>query len=83
LYFMQSDEEVTVSAPTVLPIDTTGSGDVFGSVFLLVFLLTRSYAQALTLAVRWASWNTELRSIYQLIDSDLPDQLLEQGLIIS
>ncbi len=60
--------------PTVEVVETTGSGDVFGSAFTFFLLYGKRPEEALARAVEWASWNTTLTSI---------DQILEEPIFIS
>ena len=57
------------SPAPVAAIETTGSGDVFGSAFIFFILAGHSAEDALQLAVKWATWNTTLTGIDQIIDS--------------
>lgn len=59
------------SPPTVEVIETTGSGDVFGSAFIFSLLSGKRPESALESAVEWASWNTTLKSIDQILESKL------------
>ena len=54
----------------VKAIDTTGSGDVFGSAFVFYILQGKSPAESLTEAVNMASWNTTLSSIEEILTAD-------------
>jgi hypothetical protein len=67
------DNEMVFNAtpPTVEAIETTGSGDVFGSAFVFSVLSGKPPEEALQQAVEWASWNTTLRSIDQILDAPL------------
>ncbi len=67
------EKEIVYNA-TPLPvnaIETTGSGDVFGSAFVFSLLSGTQPEEALQKSVEWASWNTTLRTIDQILDSDL------------
>jgi sugar/nucleoside kinase (ribokinase family) len=57
------------SPAPVIAIETTGSGDVFGAAFIFFMLAGQAAEAALQLAVKWATWNTTLTTIDQIIDS--------------
>ncbi len=59
------------AAPPVQTIDTTGSGDVFGSALIFFMLDGKRPEDALERSVQWASWNTTLRTINQILEADL------------
>jgi hypothetical protein len=66
-------EMVYNAAPlNIKAIETTGSGDVFGSAFVFFVLSGKRSEEALQQAVEWASWNTTLRSIDQILDAPFP-----------
>src|SRR5579883_2177543 len=68
-----TDGEVHHSVPPpVKTMETTGSGDVFGAAFIFFMLKNWSTAEALHEAVRWASWNTTLKTIDQILSEPLP-----------
>jgi pfkB family carbohydrate kinase len=58
-------------ASPIKAIETTGSGDVFGSAFIFFVLSGSAPEEALQKAVEWASWNTTLGNIEQILESDL------------
>lgn len=57
------DKEYHTQAPSTSIIDTTGSGDVFGSVFLYRYLQSHDYESALSDAVEAASRNCEIKGV--------------------
>src|SRR5581483_7064162 len=74
IYLLDKGEVHDVMAPEIQAIETTGSGDVFGAAY--VFFIMRGYEprHALEQSVRWASWNTTLKSIHELLDSPIEIQ---------
>jgi pfkB family carbohydrate kinase len=71
LFDFEHEMVYNASPPAVKAIETTGSGDVFGSAFIFSMLSGKRPDDALHNAVEWASWNTTLRSIYQILDSKM------------
>ena len=58
-----------VAPPPMIPADTTGSGDVFGSAFIYSILAGMSPAEALREAVEWATWSATLPTINDILTS--------------
>ena len=69
LYLFDSGEAHHVPVPEITAIETTGSGDVFGSAYLFSILQGKQPEQSLREAVRWASWKTTLTSIEQILNA--------------
>jgi pfkB family carbohydrate kinase len=69
LFDFENEMVYNALPPTIEVIETTGSGDVFGSAFVFFILFGKRSEKALTKAVEWASWNTTLRSINQILDA--------------
>lgn len=69
VYDFHSGEAHHIPAPPMPAIETTGSGDVFGSTYIFSILSGSSPETALREAVEWATWNTTLRSINQILDA--------------
>ena len=70
LFDFENEMVYNASTPPINAIETTGSGDVFGSAFIY-FMLSGEAEEALEKAMEWASWNTTLRSIDQILDATL------------
>jgi hypothetical protein len=71
LFDFENEMVYNATPPTIEAIETTGSGDVFGSAFIFFILSGKPPGVALTKAVEWASWNTTLRKIDQILDAPL------------
>ena len=71
LFDFEKEMVYNATPPTVEAIETTGSGDVFGSAFVFFALSGTPPEEALQKAVEWASWNTTLKTIYQILESKL------------
>ena len=56
-----------VEAPRANVIDSTGSGDVFGSAFIYQLMTGNDALAATSLATQMATWNTQLRSIEEIL----------------
>ncbi|MFI5262984.1 MAG: PfkB family carbohydrate kinase, partial [Candidatus Kapaibacterium sp.] len=56
-------------------INTTGSGDVFGALYTLTKTLGTSEQEALWHAETWAGWNTELRSLEEILVAPLSKEI--------
>jgi hypothetical protein len=69
LFDFENEMVFNATPPAIDAVETTGSGDVFGSVFIFFVLSGTSPEEALEKAVEWASWNTTLRSIDQILDT--------------
>ncbi len=71
LYDWKEQMVYNAAPESVQPVDTTGSGDVFGSAFIFFVLQGKSLAQSVEEAVRMASWNTTLASIGEILTAEL------------
>ncbi|HZK76772.1 MAG TPA: carbohydrate kinase family protein [Candidatus Kapabacteria bacterium] len=71
LYLFGSGEAHHVPVPKITAVETTGSGDVFGSAYLFSILQGKPPEAAMREAVGWASWKTTLTSIEQILDAPL------------
>jgi len=71
LYSFGSGEAHHIPVPKITAVETTGSGDVFGSAYIFSILQGKPPEEALREAVRWASWKTTLTSIEQILDAPL------------
>ncbi len=69
LFDFEKEMVYNATPPQIEVIETTGSGDVFGSAFIFFVLSGKASEEALQNAVEWASWNTTLKSIDQIIDA--------------
>jgi hypothetical protein len=69
VYDLEAGEAHHVPAPETEAIETTGSGDVFGSAFIFSVMAGMKPEEALREAVNWATWNTTLPSIEQTLDA--------------
>ncbi len=69
LFDFEHEMVYNATPPSVEAIETTGSGDVFGSAFIFFVLCGKRPEAALQKAVEWASWNTTLRGIGQILDA--------------
>ncbi len=59
------------SPPELTPVDTTGSGDVFGAAFINSVLAGETPVGALRESVKWASWSATLPTINDILTSPL------------
>ncbi len=57
-------------------INTTGSGDVFGALYTLTKTLGTSEQEALWHAETWAGWNTELKSLEEILVAPLSKEII-------
>ncbi len=57
-------------------LNTTGSGDVFGALYTLTKTLGTSEQEALWHAETWAGWNTELRSLEEILIAPLSSEII-------
>jgi hypothetical protein len=71
VYDMEAGDATHIPAPTMDALETTGSGDVFGSAFIFSIMAGMKPEDALREAVNWASWNTTLTSIQQILDTQI------------
>jgi sugar/nucleoside kinase (ribokinase family) len=71
LFDFESEMVFNATPPAVEAIETTGSGDVFGSAFVFSVLSGKRPEEALQNAVEWASWNTTLKNIGQILEAPL------------
>lgn len=69
IFELRNSMAVNTPAPQTQVVDSTGSGDVFGSAFTFQYLRTHSFEAATQLAVAMATWNTQLHSIEEIISS--------------
>jgi hypothetical protein len=67
LYDMMSDTHTEIQAPDVSVIDSTGSGDVFGSCISYHLARGEDMVLAAERAVEMATWNTQLRSLQEIL----------------
>jgi sugar/nucleoside kinase (ribokinase family) len=70
LFDFRNDSEVTVSPEPTNVLETTGSGDVFGSQFVYSLLQARDAGIALRDAVNAASLNTTLVGVEALVNAN-------------
>jgi hypothetical protein len=70
LFNLDEHSEFTVATEPVSVIETTGSGDVFGSQFVYSLLQTRNSEVALHAAVNAASLNTTLVGVEALVNAN-------------
>lgn len=66
-YNITRSEKHIVPTEKVAAIDTTGSGDVFGAVYLLEQVLGSSTADAISSANHWAGRNTVMKGVFELV----------------
>ncbi len=66
-YNITRSEKHIVPTEKVATIDTTGSGDVFGAVYLLEQVLGASTADAIGSANHWAGRNTVMKGVFELV----------------
>ncbi len=71
IYHFNSSEAHHVPAPAMDVLETTGSGDVFGSAYIFFVAHGERPEQAVRRAVHWATWNTTLRTIDQILDAPI------------
>jgi sugar/nucleoside kinase (ribokinase family) len=69
LFDFEKEMVYNATPPPIQPTETTGSGDVFGSAFIFFILSGKLPEEALQKSVEWASWNTTLKTIYQILDA--------------
>ncbi len=69
LFDFEKEMVYSATPPPMEAIETTGSGDVFGSAFVFFVLSGTPPEEALQKSVEWASWNTTLKSIDQILDT--------------
>ncbi len=68
VYDLEHGEAHHAPVPIVDVIETTGSGDVFGSAYSYCVIAGNAPEAALRKAVQWATWNTTVTSINQILD---------------
>ncbi len=66
-YNITQSEKHIIPTEKVATIDTTGSGDVFGAVYLLEHVLGVSTADAIKSANYWAGRNTVMKGVFELV----------------
>lgn len=66
-YNITRNEKYIVPTEKLPVIDTTGSGDVFGAVYLLEHVLGASTADAIRSANYWAGRNTVMKGVFELL----------------
>ena len=71
LFDFENEMVYNATTPAVEAIETTGSGDVFGSAFVFFIMSGNGPEEVLQKAVEWASWNTTLKSIDRILESKL------------
>ncbi len=69
LFDFKNEMVYNATPPTIKAIETTGSGDVFGSAFVFSVLSGKPPDEALQNAVEMASWNTTLKGIDQILEA--------------
>ncbi len=69
LFDFENEMVYNATPPLIAAVETTGSGDVFGSAFIFSMLSGHTSENALSKAVEWASWNTTLSTIDQILDA--------------
>jgi sugar/nucleoside kinase (ribokinase family) len=70
-------EKIWNKEPNIKTIlNTTGSGDVFGALYTLTKILGTSEQEALWHAETWAGWNTELRSLEEILIAPLSKEII-------
>jgi hypothetical protein len=67
VYDIRNDEVHHVASHPMTPLDTTGAGDVFGSIYMYSMLCGKSSVEALETAVSWATWCTTLSTINEIL----------------
>lgn len=68
IYDFRSGEAHHIPAPSMEAIETTGSGDVFGAAYTFCAVQGKPPEDALREAAQWATWNTTLKTIDQILD---------------
>jgi len=66
-YNITRSEKYVVPTEKLPVIDTTGSGDVFGAVFILEKTLGSSMEEAIRSANKWAGKNTTLNGVFEIL----------------
>jgi sugar/nucleoside kinase (ribokinase family) len=66
-YNITRSEKYIIPTEKLPTIDTTGSGDVYGAVYLLEQVLGSSTADAIRSANYWAGRNTVLKGVFELV----------------
>ncbi|HEY6172290.1 MAG TPA: carbohydrate kinase family protein [Candidatus Kapabacteria bacterium] len=66
-YNITRSEKHIIPTRKLNTIDTTGSGDVFGAVYLLEHILGASMPDAISSANEWAGKNTLLKGVFELV----------------
>jgi sugar/nucleoside kinase (ribokinase family) len=66
-YNITRSKKHIIPTQRLTPIDTTGSGDVFGAVYLLEHVLGASMPDAIRSANEWAGKNTLLKGVFELL----------------
>jgi hypothetical protein len=67
VYDLEAGTQTEVSAPSASVIDSTGSGDVFGSAFIFHLIHGNDLITYTRLATEMATWNTQLRTIEEIL----------------
>jgi hypothetical protein len=71
VYDFVAGEAHHIPAPEIDTIETTGSGDVFGAAYIFSITAGMKPEDAMREAVNWATWNTTLPSIEQILEAQL------------
>lgn len=66
-YNITRSQKHIIPTQKLTPTDTTGSGDVFGAVYLLEHILGASMPDAISSANKWAGKNTLLNGVFELV----------------
>jgi hypothetical protein len=71
LFDFEKEIMLHAAAPPMKIVETTGSGDVFGSAFIFQLLGGNAAEDALREAVHWATWNAKLLNIESILTAPL------------
>jgi hypothetical protein len=71
LHDLERDMAIRIDAPKVQVIDSTGSGDVFGASFIHHLASGLDLHSAVERSIGMATWNTQLRSLREILSSPL------------
>jgi hypothetical protein len=66
-YDINNSMKFSIPVADVRIVDTTGSGDVFGAVFLLERVMGRSLFDSVQTASDWATLNTQYSGVFELL----------------